>query len=475
MSNMDEKNLEKIQAQKSYKMANEFHEGFLYSVTTAEELKVVDTLLKELARTDSLEIVLPASYVKERTKSTKKGNYLKHLYNMAVKIGHMGLTYSTKQYPMVYQNWFRKVEVDEHGNLKATFDEFFKEYFDNNMQKRYTLVLDEKMDLKSKYSLKLYDYLQRWHYEGECRIEMQDFRKILGIPSKYNSANIDQRVLNENVIHELSIFFKNLSVEKIYEKHRRGRPAVAAYVFHFKAEKPRIPMSEIVNSQESSEVKQAENNKIHKMRTQTVCPVCGETSVAELTARDGHRFWKCESCKQTFGSMAEVRGYSETPSRTLKMDDTETKSEEVYIPGIEEINQLKKSLSMKSAKTVNDKTDEQKSEEHIPEKKVVNPVPVKHDITQCANPMARALDAIIWPYVERNALDYPIIPKGELRKVLGMDKSYSDEDLLTMLKEALSVLVDLGWYDDIQIQVGNYKNGNLKDVLLMPFVKISQA
>ncbi|MCH3955160.1 MAG: hypothetical protein LKE44_08200 [Eubacterium sp.] len=172
--------------------------------------------------------------------------------------------------------------------------------------------------------------------------------------------------------------------------------------------------------------------------------------------------------------MAEVRSFSETPSRALKMDDTEAKSEEVYIP-IEEINQLKKSLGMKSAKTVNDKIDEQKSEEYTSEKKVVNPVLEKHDITKCANPMARTLDAIIWPYVERNALDYPIIPKGELRKVLGMDKSYSDEDLLTMLKEALSVLVDLGWYGDIQIQVGKYKNGRMKDVLLMPFVKTSQA
>ena len=66
----------------------------------------------------------------------------------------------------------------------------------------------------------------------------------------------------------------------------------------------------------------------------------------------------------TFGSMAEVRGFSETPFRALKMDDTEAKSEEVYIPGIEEINQLKKSLGMKSAKTVNDKIDEQKSEEY---------------------------------------------------------------------------------------------------------------
>ena len=77
--------------------------------------------------------------------------------------------------------------------------------------------------------------------------------------------------------------------------------------------------------------------------------------------------------------------------------------------------------------------------------------------------------------MNRKAKSILLIPKGELRKVLGMDKSYSDEDLLTMLKEALSVLVDLGWYGDIQIQVGKYKNGRMKDVLLMPFVKTSQA
>lgn len=346
---MDEKELKKLQAQDSYKMANDFHEEFLYSVTTAEELKVVDTLLKELARTDSTEIVLPASYVKDRTKSTRKGGYLKHLHDMVIKIGRMGLTYSTKQYPMVYQNWFRKVELDEQGNLKATFDEFFKEYFDNNMQKRYTLVLDEKMDLKSKYSLKLYDYLQRWHYAGECRIEMPEFRKILGIPSEYTANNINQRVLTNKVLDELGVFFKDLKVERVYEKQRRGRPAVAAYIFRFKPEKPKARFYQTsTDTQDMADRQSGMGDNTSRM----TCPECGEKAVIELTARsDNHQFWKCESCQTTFSTIAEVKGIPETPSRTAKIDDTATNGDEPCSLSDKELDAAIKRILSKSNKS----------------------------------------------------------------------------------------------------------------------------
>lgn len=347
-------------------------------------------------------------------------------------------------------------------------------YLLNELGSQYTAIeLMESASLRSRYSKQIYKRLKQYRDTGIWIISVADFRSYLDIPKTYRMTQIEERVIKV-ALEELSQYFDNLDVKKEvrHKAHHRGRPRYDTLVWHFKPQK-NISAGKKVAAQQNPD-SNSRNTKRPRKRKMT-CPVCGKASVVELTAKDGHNFWKCESCGQTFGSMAEVKGYSKTPSRTLKIDDTETKSEEVYIPGIEEINQLKKSLSMKSAKTANDTTDEQKSEEHTSGKKVVNPVPVKHDITKCANPMARALDAIIWPYVERNALDYPIIPKGELRKVLGMDKSYSDEDLLTMLKEALSVLVDLGWYDDIQIQVGKYKNGHMKDVLLMPFVKTSQA
>ena len=362
---------------------------------------------------------------------------------------------------------FPEYEIDpDKGTLKLKVAQKWTYLVNDLITGNWTrFELQEFVGLTSRYAKALYRQLKQWKYLGEKTFSMNEFRYLLDIPESNRISDIDRRVLSP-CMKELSPCFENLNVEKTYSRkqHRKGRPSVSGYKFTWKPEK-RLKKTEKISEQNQGKLEQP----------QWTCPVCGETSVVELTARDGHHFWKCESCEQTFGSIAEVKGYSETPSRTLKIDDTEMKSEEVYIPGVEEINQLKKSLSMKSAKTVNDKTDEQKSEEHTSKKTVVNPVPVKHDITQCANPMARALDAIIWPCVEWNALDYPIIPKGELRKVLGMDKTYSDEDLLTMLKEALSVLVDLGWYDDLQIRVGKYKNGHLKDVPLMPFVKISQA
>lgn len=320
--------------------------------------------------------------------------------------------------------------------------------------------LQEFVGLTSRYAKALYRQLKQWKYIGEKTFSMDEFRYLLDIPESYKPLQINYRVLDP-CMKELSTCFNNLHVEKTYSRkqHRRGRPSVSGYKFTWTPDK-RPKKIEKSSGQNQGKIEQS----------RLTCPKCGEKAVIELQAKDGHHFWKCESCKQTFGSMAEVKGFSETPSRTLKMDDTETKSEGVYIPGIDEINKLKKSLSMKSAKATDDHADKQKDAEPSSEK-VVNPVPIKHDITKCANPMARALDAIIWPYVERNALDYPIIRKAELRKILLMDKSFSDEDIMTMLKEALGVLVDLGLYSDIQIQVGRYKNGNMKDVLLVPTVK----
>lgn len=381
---------------------------------------------------------------------------MKHAYNAIYDTKCVLETTHKYKVFHIFDTW--EINKDEE-TITIAVDPDFVPYLNDFTSGHWTrFELQEFVKLKSKYAKTLFRLLKQWRMKGNCIIMIEDLKELLGIPKSYGISDIDRRVLNPSSA-EIKDFFCNLNIDKIYEHHRRGRPSVSGYQFTWTPEKRKL---------------QTKNIQKHNVSEMT-CPKCGETSVVEMTARDGHHFWKCESCEQTFGSMAEVKGYSETPSRTLKIDDTETKSEEVYIPGVEEINQLKKSLSMKSAKTANDTTDEQKSEEHTSGKKVVNPVPVKHDITKCANPMARALDAIIWPYVERNALDYPIIPKGELRKVLGMDKSYSDEDLLTMLKEALSVLVDLGWYDDIQIQVGKYKNGHMKDVLLMPFVKTSQA
>jgi plasmid replication initiation protein len=346
-------------------------------------------------------------------------------------------------------------------------------YLLNRLTGNFTaLELMESASLGSKYSKQIYKQLRRFRSTGKWIVDISDFRAYLDIPKNYRMSEVDCNVINI-AIDELSPYFQGLTVSKEtrHKLHRRGRPAIDTLVWSW------IPQTQKKVVATNTDEQQQSRSKCKKVvsRTNFICPECSEKAIIELKAKDDHIFWKCENCKKTFSTIAEIKGISETPSRTLKIDDTETKSEEVYIPGIEEINQLKNSLSMKSAKTANDTTDEQKNEEHTSKKTVVNPVPVKHDITQCANPMARALDTIIWPYVERNALDYPIIPKGELRKVLGMDKTYSDEDLLTMLKEALSVLVDLGRYDDIQIQVGKYKNGHLKDVLLMPFVKTSQA
>jgi plasmid replication initiation protein len=302
--------------------------------------------------------------------------------------------------------------------------------------------LEEFAELTSKYAKALYRQLKQWKYKGEKTFTMEEFRYLLDIPDSYQVTNIDRKVLNP-CMKELSKCFENLRMEKTYDRSRRGRPSVNGYKFTWKPEKRLKKQLQIASS----------GNEKAKL----TCPVCGAKAVIELTAKDGHLFWKCEECKKTFGSIAEVKGISEIPSRTPEIEPTGKKDPERYIPSEDDINGLKKVLRGKSV-TMKAAEEEQKAD--LPE----------HDIRKCHNPEAWKIDEIVWEYVKMGTYENPIIRKGELRKILRMDKNNSDEDLLQVLNRSISVLVDLGWYEKIEVMPNLYKNGNLKDVMLVPIL-----
>jgi plasmid replication initiation protein len=300
--------------------------------------------------------------------------------------------------------------------------------------------LKEFAELTSKYAKALYRQLKQWKYKGEKTFTMEEFRYFLDIPDSYRTIDIDQRVLRTSM-KELVSCFKNLRMEKKYDRSHRGRPSVSGYKFTWKPEKRPKKQLQIASSGDA--------------KAKLTCPECGAKAVIELTAKDGHIFWKCEECKKTFGSIAEVKEIPETPSRTPEIEPTEKKDPERYIPSEDDINGLKKILRGESV-TMKAAEEEQKAD--LPE----------HDIRKCHNPEAWKIDEIVWEYVKMETYENPIIRKGELRKILRMDKNNSDEDLLQVLNRSISVLVDLGWYEKIEVMPSLYKNGNLKDVMLVP-------
>lgn len=91
------------------------------------------------------------------------------------------------------------------------------------------------MALSSSYTKCIYRvlrYLKR-NNQPAWIVSLEDFRAFMDLPKSYKIGNIDQRVLKPS-IKELSKFFPNLKVEKIYSATvGRGRPSVLGLKFTF--------------------------------------------------------------------------------------------------------------------------------------------------------------------------------------------------------------------------------------------------
>jgi len=189
-------------------------------------------------------------------------------------------------------------------------------YLVNDLSGNWTRFdLKEYINLTSRYAKSLYCQLKQWKYKGDKVFSIEDFRRLLDIPKAYKCVDIDRKVLKP-AITELQSCFDKLRLEKQYKKIRRGRPRVSGYKFSWTPEK-------MPKHQSSSKDKQVDRKRIY-----LPCPHCGDKAVLELTARSGRHFWKCESCQDTFGSIAEVKGYAEEPNRAANSEISSDKQDE---------------------------------------------------------------------------------------------------------------------------------------------------
>ena len=91
-----------------------------------------------------------------------------------------------------------------------------------NITSNFTKVeLEEFSKLTSSYSKNMYRLLKQSETNGYLKIEIGNFRSILGIPDTYRMTNISQRVLKP-IDNELSPIFNNLQINKVKDKKGRG-------------------------------------------------------------------------------------------------------------------------------------------------------------------------------------------------------------------------------------------------------------
>lgn len=156
----------------------------------------------------------------------------------------------------------------------------------------------EFVQLHSIYSKHIYRQLRRWN-TGKWIVSVDEFKRLCCINGTYTYRNIRERIIKP-AIEELKKFFPELRYQ-VLTRCKRGCPA-KTLEFTYK------PKTEGYRS------------------TGFICPVCGQplyekniNGNVQWCHKDG---WKEGAlCNMIFGSVAEIRGYSETPQRTEEPKD----------------------------------------------------------------------------------------------------------------------------------------------------------
>ena len=122
-------------------------------------------------------------------------------------------------------SWVSYVEYDAHsGYVSLAFDPRLKPYLLQLKREFTTYRLKNVMELKSSYSIRMYELLKRWQYMGDVVIQLDDLRMMVGVGDKYSEYhNFKKRVLtpaNKEISEKTDITF-------VYKEIREKRKVVA--------------------------------------------------------------------------------------------------------------------------------------------------------------------------------------------------------------------------------------------------------
>lgn len=203
----------------------------------------------------------------------------------------------TSQQPLFYE--FKTDE--DNQTLTVQVNPTFVELF-NELNQNYTnLELAAVTSFESKYSKRLYAQLRQFRRTGWWQVEIDELRRLLDIPKSYSMGNLMKDAI-EPAIKEIESYTGDIiSVEPIYEikNHARGRKPIKAFRFDF-----------------TPEMKVEPAREIKKDREEYTCPECGE-KVHWINGKNGKFLGhdKGSKCRCTYQSVADIKGYSETPAR----------------------------------------------------------------------------------------------------------------------------------------------------------------
>lgn len=213
------------------KYSNELHRINFSALSEAQQ-NILFTLLYEIKHqnTDFLELdIIKISELADI--STRNKSYFIELLNGLTRFQELKIRYEINEQGDLRQEViFPMIETQLKNNkIFVKVSSGFRERFllVNNEFTRYELA--EFVSLSSKYTKTIYRYLKQFRNTGLWKIDYDEFKEILGIPSSYISTMIDKQIIKpaiKQLTQEKNLFditripFKNLKYEKIKQSNK---------------------------------------------------------------------------------------------------------------------------------------------------------------------------------------------------------------------------------------------------------------
>lgn len=283
---------------------------------TAGEINIFHALCYECQNRGDEEIELSFDEIKDLIDFSGKSDkrFINDLQGMSEQINKLSIVKQDEDTITVFTFFPTfKIGIKTKTLTVAVNPEFT--YLINQLNSgQYTrLELNRLVNIQSVYGKLCFRQLMRFRDTGWWQVTLSEFRELLDIPETYSVAEIKRRILKP-IEKEMSSFLGHFSVEEI-RGPGRGRPVVG-YKFTF--DKMTAPYTDV---RYKTIPHGGEEDRV-PYETRLTCPKCGQKLWRLKRGSDGLLFyghidgWNSRSvCAETFQTVADIKGYAETPER----------------------------------------------------------------------------------------------------------------------------------------------------------------
>lgn len=203
---------------------------------TKEEMNFFFAIIAKAREKGAETIIFETNELKELSQfaNEHKQRWESVMKNVADKIMDMKyIEKSPRKYVVMALFQYFQVDFDNRTVRVELSSQF--EYILNQLQANFTIwELEQFTKIRSTYAKTMYRLLKQYRKTGYLKINIEDFRHILGVPQSYKQPDMDKRVLKP-IKEQLPKYFEGLKINKI-KAETRGNPVVG-FEFTFFPEK----------------------------------------------------------------------------------------------------------------------------------------------------------------------------------------------------------------------------------------------